>query len=363
MNKKFLLGALCSTLIAGGAVAQVDPQVSYSVKPVPAAVTISATQNTPTTYLAYIIKFVNDGGSDLGTLHIDGTLATTDPRLMGAEILSALLPTECTPDATAPLTKVRCSYVDVSPRTAFDIPIIVKAPKFSGAAGELVEGSVTFDTVAVYREGKSLAQPTTNSSWATFDFPLVSTSVNGVNPVRLDSVVIKSGGQFYTGERGIPTSTPGDQHASLVDFQEWLMERNYAELYIQETFVSALTDPACIGANSFKNRCWITEIFAPDVKYTGGKYLTATIREHVSNIKGSAGQISWYYVYKDGAGVPQTYPIQLCGSVTQPDAGGATPNGLPCQQSRVQCYRSGALADICEWKFNNTGNGLIKGYF
>jgi hypothetical protein len=351
-----------AALIATPAVAlaaTVDPKISMPASSVPDTVTVSAssTQLTPVTYVAYLVSFNNGGGSEVNLLQIDANTSVTG-GLTAAVIqdssVNPALPTAC----VAAGTTLNCSFGTLPPGAVLSFPVIVAVPQYTGAP--VAGASITFSLHATFREGKSTSA--TANSLGELN-TTVNTPVAPQSDSSLKSVVVKGGGNFHTGANGIPKTT--DVYTSAVAFQP--LSANYSLVTINEAPFPAADAALCIGGGHFKI-CYSTLLFAPDVVYAvNGGYLTETLRMHPDNFKNGAKPetVIWEYTATDANGAPTgaATTVSLCSSPTTPRT-----DGIPCQVGPVVCYKKSTpgwtleLDGVCESKFINTRNGLMKSY-
>jgi len=364
MAKKFLLRALCAVAFAGNALAQTtDPKVTIDVDAVGTQVTVSAsnTQDTPDkTYVAYIVRFVNGGGAELRQTKLTLTASAsstglTQPLIQGSGV-NPDLPAECSV-ASGGAAVVTCDFsAVVYPNGySFAFPVIVLAPKFTGAP---VSGaSISLKAEGQFREGKS-GTASDNSLGYTTDTD--GHAVSQLAADSVDSVVVKAGGKLFTGAKGIPSKA--DPQSTEVNFPG-LTSVNYDLVNITETPVTGARAITCSGDRYFRT-CFQTSLSAPGVDYgSTGSYLTETLRAHPDNIQKPASQMAkliWYYT---PTGSSTAAPIGQCASATTPNGGPLA--GTPCQVGPGICYTdktapSANLIGVCVWTFINTRNGLIR---
>lgn len=361
MAKKSLLLALCAVAFAVGAVAQTtDPQIRLNVSAVGTQVTVSAssTQDTPDkTYVAYVVQFVNGGGSELRQTVLRLAASASDPSQLSAPLIQPQsvnpdLPAACSvaPDGKSAICDF--SAAPIPSGDSFQFPVIVSAPQFAGTP---VTGlSISLVAEGSFREGKS---GTASDNSLGYTSGSASHSVTPLAADSVDSVVVKTGGKLFTGAKGIPTKL--DTQSTEVTFPA-LTSVNYDLVNITETAVSGAYANTCAGDRYFRT-CFETSLSAPGVDYgVSGLYLTEVIRAHPDNILKSASQMSrlvWFYT---PTGSSTATPIGQCASSTSPRT-----DGLPCQVGPGICYTkqtapSAALIGVCEWTFINTRNGLIR---
>jgi hypothetical protein len=348
--------------------ATVDPKITMPAVSVPETVTVSnsSSQDTPNTYLAYLVSFVNGGGSDINQVRLDGGITVTG-GLTAALIdsVSTVLPGGCTLAATS--DSFSCSFGTQKPGWRVDFPVIVKVPEYKQTFG--LNESITLTLNSSFREGKSgTASP---SSLGTLQTVAV-TPVAQESPSSMKSIVLLKNEEnlFFTGGKGVPKATnAGDVYTTLVNFAPLLTGPIFSRVEITEAeFVEAFFG-TCSGGGHFK-KCHSTLLRAPDVDYEGTtKYLTETIRVHPDNFVKNAkmSTVIWEYTPTDANGValPGVDPtiVGMCGSLTTPRS-----DGIPCQTGPVVCYKKSTpgwtpeLDGVCEWRFINLRNGFQRGY-
>jgi hypothetical protein len=337
----------------------VDPKITMPASSVPETVTVStsSTQQTPVTYVAYLVTFNNGGGSDINQLQIDAatsvTSGLTTAVIQGSSVNPAL-PSACVVSGTS----LSCAFGTLPPRATLTFPIIVAVPQY--AAAPVAGQSITLSLHATFREGKS----TTASGNSLGELSTtVSTPVAAQSDSSLKSVVVKAGGSFFTGGNGIPKTS--DVYTSSVAFQP--LSANFSLVTIDESAFAPSQTALCVGGRHF-NTCFSTLLFAPAVVYAqNAGFLTETIRVHPANFVSGAkmNTVIWEYIPTDDNGVPAgaATPVSLCASPTTPRT-----DGIPCQRGPVLCYKKSTpgwtpeLDGVCEWSFLNTRNGFMRGY-
>jgi hypothetical protein len=361
MAKKSLLLALFAVAFAGSAAAQTtDPQIRINVTAVGTQVTASAstTQATPDqTYVAYVVQFVNGGGSELRQTVLRLAASASDASLLSAPLIQPQsvnpdLPAQCSVAADGKSAVCDFSTAVIPSGVSFQFPVIVSAPQFAGAA---VPGlSISLVGEGTFREGKSGSASDNSLGYTSGS---ASHGVSPLAPDSVDSVVVKAGGKLFTGAKGLPSKS--DPQSTEVTFPG-LTSVSYGLVNITESPVSGPYATTCAGDRYFRT-CFETSLSAPAIDYgSTGLYLTETLRAHPDNILKSASQMSrlvWFYT---PTGSSAATPIGQCASPTSPRT-----DGLPCQVGPGVCYTklnapSADLIGVCEWTFINTRNGLIR---
>jgi hypothetical protein len=338
--------------------ATVDPKISMPASSVPDTVTVStsSTQQTPVTYVAYLVSLNNGGGSEINQLQIDATTSVTSgltPAVIQDSSVNPALPSACTVAGTS----LSCVFGTLPPGAVLSFPVIVAVPQY--VAAPVANQSITLSLHASFREGKSGSA--SENSLGELN-TTVNTPVAAQSDSSLKSVVIKAGGNVHTGS-GIPK--PTDVYTSAVAFQA--LSADYSLVTITESPFAAPQVPLCVGGRHF-NTCHSTLLYAPDVVYAlNGGFLTETIRVHPANfVKGAKmNTVIWEYIPTDANGVPTgaATNVGLCSSPTTPRT-----DGIPCQTGPVLCYKKTTpgwtpeLDGVCEWPFINNRNGLMRGY-
>jgi hypothetical protein len=351
-----------AALIATSAVAlaaTVDPKVSMSTSSVPETVTVSAssTQQTPVTYVAYLVT-INGSSNDENLFQLDGTVTVTSgltAAVIQGSAVNPALPAACT---VAPGgASLSCAFGTLLRGAVLKFPIIVAVPQYNAAP--VANQSITLSLHATFREGNSTGASGTSLADlnATANTPVAPQSDSSVQ-----TVVVKAGGNVHTGGNGIPKTN--DVYTSAVAFQP--LTANYSLVTINEAPFSPSEAALCIGGGHFKT-CFSTLLFAPDVVYSSGGYLTEIIRVHPDNFKNGAKPetVIWEYTATDANGAPTgaATTVSLCSSPTTPRT-----DGIPCQAGPVVCYKKSTpgwtleLDGVCESKFINIRNGLMRGY-
>jgi hypothetical protein len=342
------------------ALATVDPKVSMSVSSVPDTVTVStsSTQQTPVTYVAYLVT-INGSSNDENLLQVDATVSVTSgltPAVIQDSGVNPALPNGCT---VAPGGGSLSCALGTLPRGAvLTFPVIVAVPQY--AVEPVANQSITLSLHATFREGNSTGA--SGNSLAELDAS-ANTPVAAQSDSSLKSVVIKAGGNVHTGGNGIPKAS--DVYTTAVAFQA--LSANFSLVTITETPFLPAQQALCIGGRHF-GTCHSTLLFAPDVDYTlSGGFLSEIIRVHPANFVNGAkmATVIWEYVPTDANGAPagSATSVSLCSSPTTPRT-----DGIPCQTGPVICYKKTTpgwtleLDGVCEWKFINTRNGLMRGY-
>jgi hypothetical protein len=357
------LGLAFTSLLAGvplvASAATVDPKISMPASSVPETVTVStsSTQQTPVTYVAYLVTLNNGGGSDINLVQLDAATSVTSgltPALIQGSSVNPALPSACAVSGTT----LDCAFGTLAPGAVLSFPVIVAVPQY--ATTPVANQSITLSLHASFREGKS--NNASDNSLGELS-TTVQTPVAPQSDSSLKSVVVKAGGSFFTGGNGIPK--PVDVYTSSVAFQP--LAATFSLVTITESPFEPSQSALCVGGRHFKT-CHSTLLFAPQVLYAlNAGFLTETLRVHPSNFVNGAkmNTVIWDYVPTDGAGLPAGAPttVGLCASPTTPRT-----DGIPCQSGPVLCYKKSTpgwtpeLDGVCEWKFLNTRNGFMRGY-
>jgi hypothetical protein len=365
MKMKLVLGGLSALLFVGSAIAQtVDPQIKFtSTSSTPASVTVGDS-STPVTYSAYFATLKNGGGSELNQVKIKFTTSVT-AKLTNAVVVGTYPAATCSP-LTATSTVIECDFGSgYAPGSEISTPaIIVRTPSFIGTptAGEQAAQKIFVDVTATFREGKS-----TSASPSSLGFTRAPQIVTPVAPFSdtLDSLVIKGGGQFFTGKNGAPNAT--DKQTTVVNFPP-LPSIDYETIKIEEKAITEGDSLSQCTVLDVFSTCYATFLTAPAVIYgVADGHLSEKIRVFKSSLlKGAATRldtVTWYYTPTDASGTPLNVaptPIGICES-------GPTPrtDGIPCQTKPVICFKNNTaptpdLVDVCEWEFINRSNGMIR---
>jgi hypothetical protein len=386
MNLKTKIAAVVATsLISGWAFAAAsDPGVSTSAASYPGNVTISD-EKTPSTYLAFVVTLHNNGGSAVRTVRALGTVTATAVDATGSPTASSLTApqfnasnstTGCfvDPDTTRAAAtngfNWRCDF-DITALSGGTVSynIVVSVPKWAVSTPPTnAQQSISLASTTSYREGSGTGSESSLTSYsAGAQAPVVEGDDSSVK-----TAFLKSGGNAYTGtNKGVPT--PGDLHTTKVSAPGL---DSFVKVEINETPAPS-NDAACISARTFKT-CYTTQLLIQDtsnahVTYNLGSYLTLVIRSNTDNQQpGNPKNFVWYYKSDTGA----TTPINLNSEYCAKDASGnPLPNtvakpevaGVPCMVGPPVCYKKGTLLEgvpllngVCEYKFINDRNGLIR---
>jgi hypothetical protein len=345
---------------AGALAATVDPKISMPAQSVPETVTVSnsTSQQTPVTYVAYLVSLNNGGGSDINQLRIDATSSVTaglTAAVIQSQTVNPAMPSQCT---VVDATHLSCNFGTIPPGAVVSFPVIVAVPQYAGAP--VANQSITLSLHSSFREGKSGSA--SNNSLGELD-TTVNTPVAAQSATSLKSVVIKAGGNFFTGGNGVPKT--GDVYTSNVAFAA--LAANFSLVTIDETPFETASFGSCVGGKHFRT-CFATKLFAPDVDYSSsGGFLTEVIRVHPDNFKSGFKAETVLYEYtptdSNGNASGAAQIVGLCANATSPRT-----DGIPCQTAPVKCYKKstpGWTADldgVCEWTFINTRNGFMRGY-
>jgi hypothetical protein len=315
------------------------------------------------TFVGYAISLGNTAGGTATATNTSLTVTATasDTQEVVKLVLNSdlVLPAGCTATAVNSFT---CNVGQLKAGQSFPtFQVFFRAPtKVVNGSFDDVDPNSTADNDYVninltwfYAERTNHLNTNTNSSGSATD---ASVLIGTPNPTVVKSTLLKSGGLYFTGIGGVPTSA--DVYASNVKFDPLSA---FAVLTLQETPFPT-TDAKCLGGGHFKT-CYDTLLTAPQVLYSpGAGSVTEIIRVHPDNFAKGAkmSTVIWEYTPTDAFGAPAgaTSTVELCASPTTPRS-----DGLPCQTGPVLCYKNNSpLAGICEWTFINTRNGLMRGY-
>jgi hypothetical protein len=332
--------------------------INTVVTPVQENTTYSSGGPTPlTTYVAYLVNVSNEGGNTINNIRFTAQTSVTDPAEKA--VFSTAEGASCV-TTNVDKTAIECTIGQLTagqPAPTIALFFLAPAKVVNGLADGVGTDAVNLSGTTIYGEGfGGLNSPPDNSinPWTPVQAVVLGTD----NPTLVKSAVPKSGGLFFTGAGGVPTANPPDLYASSVKLDPL---NTFAVLKIEETPLPA-TDATCLGGNHFVT-CHTTLFTAPQVLYSPGTgFLTEIIRVHKDNFAKGAklDTVIWEYTPTDANGAPvgAVQTVSLCASPTAPRS-----DGVPCQTGPVVCYKKNQpLADICEWTFINTRNGLMRGY-
>jgi hypothetical protein len=284
-----------AAMVGSSALAQtVDPRISAVATSIPADVTVSmsSSQSTPVTYVAYLFTLTNGGGSAIQSISINGKTSVSSeltPAVIQGQLVNPQLPTQCA--FTTP-TEINCDFgaEALPPGGSKSFPVIVAVPQF---VGDPVTGqSIRFDYIARIREGKS------GTGSPKSDGILTGGAVTNVVKLSTDSVtslVIKNGGKFFTGNNGI--TSPQDTFTTIVSVPA-LSSGAYTVANVKEK-KPAGNDPCPVQNSSCKNLVDILipdQIFQPtNVTDPLNQFLLITLRLDASEVKGGLNSAKVFY--------------------------------------------------------------------
>ena len=357
---------LAALFIAQGAWAATDPQISAGAPSVPPSVTVSnsTNQQTPSTYVGYVFTLNNGGGSDLNSIRLTGTIrssANLTAITVPQNIVLGLLPSDCTLVTSSTETKALTLTCDfgtkvIPPNTALTFPVIVKVPQYvtGYVPAATADDFVKFEYTALFREGKSTTGSPTSDGVLT---SMTKTPVAALSESSVKSLVISTGGDFFTGKNGATNST-SDVFATSVR----------VPILATGTFTTAtiLEEPFAVGCTNFKT-CYASQL---TIRGTFDPYLMIVLRQDAGNIKPGTKieSVLIEYVPDATSPLPTTYvsPFYpgLCASPTTPRE-----DGLPCFAKPPVYYKNSkvpgwtpALDGDFEWTLINKKNGGYKVY-
>ncbi len=307
---------LLAALIGQAASAQTtDPFVALAVPSVPDTVTISTSTNqqTPSTYVGYVVTLTNNHSTTLNVLQFNASTGVSPSTGLTTAVIESAVnqdPTFLANCGISGSTQVACDFSalpPLNPGASLSFPVIVKVPSYT--AGVVSSASISFTYNATFKNGNT-SSSNTNSFGSISN--TTTTPVGALSNVKVRSLVVKNGGSFFTGSNGQASSS--DVFTTSVTVPT-LTTTLYTTAEINES-----TFPSC---NNFKT-CYRSDITIPG---TFSPYLTILLREDSSNIKPGTKIESVLIEYFPADG-PSVF-IGLCANETTPTV------GQPCIAKRV----------------------------
>jgi hypothetical protein len=351
------MSAVTSALAGAG-------MLKATVTPVSNIVTYSVPGASPplNMFVGYKMKFQNIGSNTVNNVSVTFSLDNAGMTLFDP---GTYLPPGCVPASDN--KSFTCTVIQMKSGDLFaEFPFFYNSPTDPTPGDSTDVTSVASKVIASYAETTNGNNPPVNS--ANVDIGGVSSVTLGtVNTDNIKSGIPKSGGKLQTGNAGVPT-TSNKATELLVVPQLPGSATNYTVATVIVDLITGTAEAQCTNLGHFI-QCPIFSTGIPTdpnlqgslpLQFTPSAPLSMTYRVHPSNLKMSASQIlnsvSLSYQPSGATGfVPVT---AICPSATT-----ANSSGVPCIVWPPQCYKNntpGGLAGVCEWKTNNTENGLLK---
>ncbi len=345
--------SVTSAIAAGGS-------LTITVKAVSDIVTYSNPTASPplNMLIGYTMKFTNSDSNTINNVNITFSIDNA-----AAELVESGLPTGCA--RVSGTNSLRCTVVQMKSGASFPangtgapFAFFYKSP--TGTDTTILSSKVR----KTYAEGTNGSNPNVNSD---IEVAGPSVTLGTVNADTIKSAISKNGGALQTGNAGIPNSSTKATELLLVPQLPGVTQYTAAAVVID--LITGTNEAQCLNLGHFI-QCPIfstsvptdpTLVGSPPLQFTSTP-LSMTYRIHPSNFKMSAAQILnsvQIYYQKDGE-----TGFQLVTDIC-PSAGTSNGTGRPCIAPSPQCYKNNnaptpALVGVCEWKLNNTENGLLK---
>lgn len=400
-SKRFLRRALGIALLSGVAASlpvgasTTDPGITFvGTTGIPEAVTVftSASQDTPKTWVAYVVTHQNNGGSQLRQIKITGSTSTNPAKpsplpnpapfyldQTSAEIIEVVGTQDSAgnelPPCTFAGTSFTCNYethtIDGSPYVLnpgnfITFVVIVKTPVAFNYSPALFStntvGQVLLNLRATSREGKS-----NNASDSSLGetIGLMSSDVTKLSYQSVTSLVLKNRqSDFFTGA-GKTTTDPTDPYVTKIGVPNTPAIKNLTKLKVVESPVLPDDNLDCKNGRNFST-CYNSQIDITEPGTTGGyapvtlpvgTYFNFELRVGPTSIRNGLNTDKVRVIH-DGS------EIGYCTLTSQSGATPATYLSLPCidgmtyyKNSRVNGWTE-ELDGVLQIKLLGDKNGL-----
>lgn len=341
--------------------------LTVKVTPVSDTVTYSVPSASPplNMLIGYTMKFTNSDGNTINNVNITFSIDNA-----AAELVESGLPTGC--GRVSGTNSLRCTVTQMKSGASFPANATGAPFVFFYKSPTDPTPTVLTDTTVINSKVRTTYAEATNGSNPAPNSDIESTgpsvTLGTVNDNTIKSAISKNGGALQTGNAGIPNSstTPATELLVVPQLPGFTQ---YTAAAVVIDLITGTNEAQCLNLGHFI-QCPIfstsvptdpTVVGSPPLQFTSTP-LSMTYRIHPSNLKMSAAQILnsvQIYYQKDGE-----TGFQLVTDIC-PSAGTSNGTGRPCIAPTPKCYKSNnaptpALVGVCEWKLNNTENGLIK---